>query len=304
MSENRTGVVILGSNSTRMLTADDGLALTNPVRGRVETQLYQGLDGQHMLRPAAIARAAQSARMLIDQARAAGAQDVYLLATSAARDARNTSELADVVRGQTGLEMWVISGEMEALFSYLGAVSALHHPGETGVIDIGGGSAEVVLGQGGDITFARSVQMGASRLHTLHPVAAPDDVPQALAIAEDAVRGIAWPAPAPREWLLVGGTGSALKDIALGLPAASPVPDTYTFDRALAAAQLSRFAALTPDERRAVPGLPHGREHIYPTGLCVLNTLMGALSIDRMTVTLRNNTDGFLYWRSLPVPGV
>ena len=82
---------------------------------------------------------------------AAGAQDVYLLATSAARDARNTSELADVVRGQTGLEMWVISGEMEALFSYLGAVSALHHPGETGVIDIGGGSAEVVLGQGGEI---------------------------------------------------------------------------------------------------------------------------------------------------------
>lgn len=292
----RAGVVILGSNSTRMLTADGTKSLTNPVRGRVETQLFMGLSPDGLLRKDVMERAAQSAGTLCRQARSAGAEKLFILATSAARDARNTQDLAQAVRSLCGAEMWVISGQMEALYAYLGAVSALDDPGSTGVIDLGGGSAEVIWGRDGAIIFSRSVQMGAARLNMLRPIHTPGDVAPALEIASEAVRNVPWPDKKPERWLLVGGTGSALKDIALGLSAASPVPDTLTVARDIVVEQLMRFAAATPGERALVPGLPRGREHIYPTGLAVLLSLMDVLGIVSITVTLRNNTDGFLYW--------
>lgn len=299
MSVPRAAVVILGSNSTRMLVADVTKERSNPVRRRIETHLFQGLDADGLLSTEAIGRAAQSAGDLCKMAREAGAGALFVLATSAAREARNANELARAVRDPCQTEMWVISGELEALYAYLGAVSVLADPGATGVIDIGGGSAEMVWGRDGEIAFSRSIPMGASRLDLLHPIRTPADVPIAVNLAADAIAQAPIPNNHPAQWLLVGGTGAALKDIALGLPAASSMPDTYTIDRAAIAAQLTRFAALTPAERVLVPGLPHGREHIYPTGLAVLLALMDALTIDRVTVTLRNNTDGFLYWYAL-----
>lgn len=286
----RAGVIILGSNSTRMLVADIP-GLTRPVRGRVETRLFLGMDERQNMADDAIRRAAQSAGQLCSQAREEGAQRIFVLATSAARDARNTADLARAVQEACGCAPWILSGQMEARYAYLGAASAV--PGDVGVIDIGGGSTEVVWGTGEDITYAHSFQLGAARLHAQHAIRTPQDIAPALELAAGALG--AFPQPIPDKWMLVGGTGAALKDIALRLPAASPTPEEFAFDRALVSEQLNHMASLTPEERLRVTGLPPGREHIFPTGLAVLLAVMDTLGIGQGTVTLRNNTDGFLY---------
>lgn len=295
MSAARAGVVIIGSNSTRMLTADINESLSDPARSRVETRLFLGLSDDKMLSGEAIAAAADSAALLYRQALDAGAGRVFLLATSAARDARNAAELAAQVRARCGAELWVLSGRMEALYGYLGAASGFPGAGPVGVIDIGGGSTEIAWGAGDAIAFSRSFQMGAGRLHAQCPIHTAADIAAARAAAARAFAEPGWPGAPPGRWLLVGGTGSALKDIALGLPAASPSPEYFDFDRALAQSQLELMASLTPAQRASVPGLPAGREHIYPAGLAVLLAAMDALGAGRATVTLRNNTHGFLY---------
>lgn len=297
MTPSRAAVVVIGSNSTRMLTADAVRALSNPVRGRVETRLFLSMDRGGFFSEEGIAGAMRSVCLLKEQAEQAVAEEISLLATSAARDAANTAALARAIRDATGLEMLVLDNRLEALLSYLGAVSALEAGVSAGVIDVGGGSVEVAVGTGGQIAYTASLQLGASRLYAGYPINVPEDVAPAL----DAAAQIACALPPlpfrPERWIVVGGTGMALRDIMLALPAGTVVEANYPFTRDDALAQLSMLAALPPEKRRGVTGLPAGREHILPTGLAALLAVMDAVGAGAAEVTARCNCDGFLLYR-------
>ncbi|MGI6687815.1 MAG: hypothetical protein ACOX6Y_05605 [Christensenellales bacterium] len=303
----RAAVIIIGSNSTRMLTADLDDRLSNPVFGRRETRLFLALDKENRLPVAAIEAACRDVASLFDLAREAGADRTFLMATSATRDSANGKDLAYALLQATGLSLQVISGEEEAAFSFWGAVHPF--PGEeiAGVIDIGGGSAEIALGRPGEAPFVHSLQLGASRLYAAQPINSPADADKALMIAaraaREGVRGMThqtlvqssrlWADPA--RWLLVGGTGTALISLMQGALFHRGQQDA-AFTRGDVMAMLLKLADLSPEARAALPGMTPGREHILPTGLAALAALMDALNLNRMAVTARNNTDGVL-WR-------
>lgn len=293
-SSTRRAVIAIGSNSTRMLTACADAALSSPVRGREETRLFLSLNGDKSFEKEARERLYAAILALQERARLAGAGEIKLIATSAVRDSRDAILLKAELLEKTGLELIILSGEEEARCSYLGAVFPYLNGGTQGVIDIGGGSTEIALGEGPE--DALSLQLGASRLYRLCPIDQTTDLQAAYAAVETELdRALKPDFKHPDRWLMVGGTGVALMGLLKGELISEYHPGDEAFTLNEAEEVLIRLASLTPPERALLPGMTIGREHILPTGLVILTALMKRLQIDQMAVTVRNNCDGFLY---------
>ncbi|MGI6726769.1 MAG: hypothetical protein ACOX62_11420 [Christensenellales bacterium] len=286
----------MGSNSTRMMTANLDRGLSRPLRLREETRLFLALDKGNALSRAAVDKLLDTIEHQKRSAVEAGAQAVYLTATSAVRDAAQSAQLRQMIREHTGLDMRIISGQQEAAWSFLGAALPFGGGEGLGVIDIGGGSTEIALGSRDSLRTAFSLQLGASRLFAQCPIDDPSGISPALALAGRVMDAAETKLNQQAgRWLLVGGTGAALAGLLNErLMPASQASDE-PFDRGQAEATLERLAGLSPRQRARLPGMTPGREHILPTGLAILCALMARLDIARMAVTARNNCDGFLY---------
>jgi exopolyphosphatase/guanosine-5'-triphosphate,3'-diphosphate pyrophosphatase len=196
----RRAVVDIGTNSTRLFIADvrDG-RIGDVVQRRTEiTRLGAGVDAGGRLSEEAMARVyavLDDYRVLIDRARAS---DAVAVLTSAVRDAANGAEFAQTVCDRWAIQPHILSGDVEARLTFLGATSE-RDPGDltpTLVIDIGGGSTEFVIGSGHEVAFHVSNQAGVVRqterhLHSDPPVAAERD---ALARDVRAILGLGVPA--------------------------------------------------------------------------------------------------------------
>lgn len=292
----RAGVIAIGSNSTRMLCATLGLPLSDLVRSRLETRLFLALDEARGLSNTAINRLVDAVFLLKQQAADAGAQVIRLIATSAVRDSINAAQLQEALQQETGLFMRVLTGQEEAQYSFLGAAYPYLNSPPICVVDIGGGSTEIALGDGMGLDVCRSLQLGASRLFLACPVDSLTAMGRALAITRqvirDGLRGLRLPPDA--RFLLVGGTGSALMSLIKGhLMQTGAMDEAFTLTQARDT--LRRLSPLTQKERASLPGMMPGREHILPTGLVILTALMEQLHISGMQVAARNNTDGYLF---------
>jgi exopolyphosphatase/guanosine-5'-triphosphate,3'-diphosphate pyrophosphatase len=163
-----------------------------------------------------------------DRIRQAGADRVRFVATSAARDASNRDAFFSGVRERLGVDAEIISGDEEARLSFTGALSATSGVGwPVLVMDIGGGSTELVLGRPGasgavEILAARSLDIGSVRLrerflHSDPPT--PAEVGAASGYIDDLLAGCGVPIETAASWIGVGGTATSLSAINLGLDA-------------------------------------------------------------------------------------
>ena len=144
---SRHSVVDVGSNTIHLLVGEveDGAVL--PVTGeKVSARLGAGVEKTGHLDEGRLALATEAISLFAGIAAMNGASSPEILATSAVRDAGNGKELVDRVREATGLKMRLISGEKEAALGFRGALSAVRHEGRVLVVDLGGGSAQLILG--------------------------------------------------------------------------------------------------------------------------------------------------------------
>lgn len=291
--QNRQAVIIIGSNSTRLLAAV-GEELLDPVRAREDTRLFAALGEEGMLSEEGMDRTVDAVARLQHIARSAGAEKVYLAATSATRDAANRLALEEALLNKTGLKLQLLSGGEEARLSFLGAT--MGQTGVSGVIDIGGGSTEVAVGE--KAPRGISLQLGARRMLTMQRVDSPEDAHLAVRAADARLApldALFMERPGPVErWFIVGGTGTTLARMLLKLPFAAPIPEGFAITRGEAERVLHMVAALPSMEREKLPGLPKERVDIMPTGIAILLALMDRAHIHSVNVTERNNTDGFL----------
>ena len=155
----RIAAIGIGSNSLRMLLADISEGKMHRLhRFREGLRVFAALDEQKRISSEMMRKACESVAGFRKEAEAAGAEAVHLFATSAVRDAANQQEFAQALLEHTGLALDVCSGEKEARLSFLGAMEK----GPTGVIDIGGGSTELVVGDEKGVSTAASVQMSGT----------------------------------------------------------------------------------------------------------------------------------------------
>lgn len=298
----RGAVIVIGSNSTRMLTANLDRRLSMPLRGRVETRLFLSLGKEGLLAPEGIQGVRQAVSALCRQAQAAGATHTRVYATSATRDANNRDALIKGILDDCGLPLLVLSGQEEAAASFVGAARVYPGNERLGVMDIGGGSSEIALGQGQRLQARHSLQLGAARLFQSHPVQSAQSLAPALSHATAVIQEAGLPPLVPpARFLLVGGTGTALMGLLRGQLLLADEAEDLPFTRQQASQALHALAALSPLQRAALPGMTPGREHLLPAGLVVLLALMEELRLQVMWVTTRNNTDGLLYEQALAV---
>ena len=279
-----------------MLMADlEGSHGKRLCRERTGTRLFAGLDADCNLLPASMETTVRAVRDMANLARAAGTEDMVLFATSATRDARNADVFAQKLKDVAGLDLIVLSGKEEAMFSFLGATGE----GYCGVIDIGGGSTEIILGEGTRLDFSVSCQMGAVRLSRLFPISSVADLNPVYAYAENLLRTDALPGmaklPEAEAWFGTGGTFTTLAAMVNGVPWTDRTQMHGTclpLDRIVAECEL--LAPMSLEERRALPGLQPNRADIIVHGICILISCMRLMNIPSITVSEYGNLDGFL----------
>jgi exopolyphosphatase/guanosine-5'-triphosphate,3'-diphosphate pyrophosphatase len=298
----RVGAVDCGTNSIRLLVADvDGDRKTDVHREMRVVRLGQGVDRTGALAPEALERTRAA---LVDYAatcRELGAERVRMVATSATRDARNRDAFTALVVDVLGVPPEVVSGDEEAALSFDGATRGLDPAaGPFLVMDIGGGSTELVLGTASP-DAALSVDVGCVRLTERHladdpptpaqVAAATADVDAALALVRAAV-------PVERARTAVGLAGSVttVAAVALGLEA-------YDAERIhlsrICAADVADVAArllgMTRAERAALPVMHPGRVDVIGAGALVLATLVDRLGLPEVVVSEADILDGIAW---------
>ena len=297
----RVAAVDQGTNSTRLLVAEpeDGGGFEDLARDMVITRLGQGVDGTGRLAPEALERTLDVIARFVRRARALHVERIRVGATAAVRDAANADGFERPVRELAGSAPEIVSGDEEARLSFLGATRGLDAPAPFLVLDIGGGSTEFVLGSERP-TAAISTQMGSVRLTERvvrsDPPAATDLERMRAAVGElldDVERAI--PVADARTFVAVAGTSTTVQAIALGLGSYDPERiHRSRLSRAEAAAVASRLAAMTTDERAALPVMAPGRADVIVAGAVILVEVMQRLGFDEALVSETDILDGLV----------
>lgn len=289
----RIAVVDVGSNSTRLLVADvaGDEALTEVARRSKVTRLAEGVDATGRLAETAIERVHSvlaDYRAVID---AAGADRAIAVLTSAVRDAANGEAFVAEVGARFGLDARELSGEEESRLTYLGAVAGRPRSAPTLVIDVGGGSTELVVGQGDELRFHASTQAGVVRQSERHIAHDPPDDHELQALTDDVRRIYATAVPpamtsVPQTAIAVAGTATSLAAIELELePYDASRVEGHVLERATCEMLLARMAGMTDEERRRLPGLHPDRAGVIVAGAVLLIEALRLFDLQRVEVS-------------------
>ncbi|MDP9295941.1 MAG: DUF501 domain-containing protein [Actinomycetota bacterium] len=294
----RGAVVDLGTNSIRLLVVErreDGLK--ELARDMVITRIGAGVDRTGRIDDTSLDRTVRVLEQYCRRARALHATNIRVSATSAVRDASNRGELEAAVLKNAGSELEVISGQREAALSFRGATEGLDRPTPFLVLDIGGGSTELVVGTD-RAEHSISTQMGSVRLTERHIRSDPPTSGElealtgdVRAVLDDVERRV--PVRDARTFVAVAGTATTVQAISLGLSRYDP-DAIHRTELSLAEAErvLGDLAATTTAERSALPVMAKGRGDVIVAGAVVLVEVMRRFGFDRALVSETDILDG------------
>ncbi|HUO74262.1 MAG TPA: hypothetical protein VMU39_26050 [Solirubrobacteraceae bacterium] len=275
----RRACIDIGSNTTRLLVADcDGDRLLEVHQERAFTLIRRGLRADGVIPPAKIGEVVDVVDAQAERARALGAVEIHTVGTAAIRRAPNGAALAGAIRERCGLAIEILEEQEEARLAFLGAAKTLDHvpAGTLGVVDVGGGSSELVVGVAPDqVSWWSSIALGSGELADSCLLSDPPtavELAAARARIAEVLGGDA--APHPAEAVAVGGAATSLRRLA------GPVLDADAFTRSLALLARERSGEVA---RRL--SLDRERVRLLPAGLLLLQAcseLLGtALQIAR-----------------------
>jgi exopolyphosphatase / guanosine-5'-triphosphate,3'-diphosphate pyrophosphatase len=166
MTSARRAVIDVGTNSVKLLVAEVEGSIVRPVwEESKQTRLGHGFYADHVLQPGPIQNTAEAVAAFSNKAGELGATEARVIATSAAREARNPEQLIQAIEKASGLTVRVITGLEEANYVFRGVTSdpQLSHK-RLLLLDVGGGSTEFIVGQDQKNQFAQSFPLGTVRL--------------------------------------------------------------------------------------------------------------------------------------------
>ena len=269
----RVAAVDLGTNSTRLLVADveDG-AVDEVVRRTVVTRLGEGVDARRKLLPVPVARVRNVLSDFRREAEALGAERTLAVATSAVRDAENGEAFLGEVEWSYGFATRLLSGDEEAALTRagVGRVAA-----DTLLLDVGGGSTELVAGEWRTSLDIGSVRVTERHLHSDPPTG------EELATAAGAVHRLL-PSLDVRAAVGVAGTVGQLAVLLGG----------GTMRLSQIEGLLDRLAAMTLEERRALPGLDPARAPVIVGGALIVREVLRRYDLDAIEFSVRDLLDG------------
>ena len=306
----RYAVIDMGSNSIRLMLADVVDGRLGHVEKHLEmTRLGAGVDATQMLSETSMQATVDAVRRFKQMADDAHAQMVGAFATSAVRDAANGMVLAEWILRETGVAVEIIQGTEEAELGYRGVVSGLGKLAESDesfvIIDIGGGSTELIVGDAKGIHYRHSFNVGVVRMTGKHihsdPVGETEiasmsaDIAAILQEGVAAVRGLK-----PKFAIGIGGTATTFAAMQLEMT-------TYDRERIHNAvvtaseleAMVAKLAKLTVAEKKLLAGLMPKRADVIYAGGVILNHLMSELALEVMYASDFDNLEGILVQKNI-----
>jgi exopolyphosphatase/guanosine-5'-triphosphate,3'-diphosphate pyrophosphatase len=260
----RRACIDIGSNTTRLLVAEcDGERLVEVHQARAFTRIGRGVPRNGALTEAKIGEVVDVVSAHLRLARQLGAVEVIAVATAAIRHASNGEALADAIRDACDLPVEILSGEDEARLAFLGAARTLGHvpSGDLGVVDVGGGSSEMVVGTAPDhVSWSDSFCIGSGDLADRHLRSDPPSADELSAARADVQAALAdSEVPHPSEAVAVGGSATSLPRLA------GPLLDAGAFSRAL-----GLLASTRASDVALRFALDIERVRLLPAGLLIL----------------------------------
>ncbi len=288
----RVAAVDLGTNSTRLLVADvEGDRFDEVVRLLTITRLGEGVDRRRRLLPVPITRVrnclTQYRRTLEEQ----GAERTLAIATSAVRDAENGKAFLGEIEWSYGFTTRLLSGTEEAAMMIRGVTAGRSPLDDVVVVDIGGGSTELVVAADGAVASATSLDIGCVRVTERFLASDPPSRAE-LAAASAYVRALLPPLAAGGA-IGVAGTVTTLATLDLGLEEYDPGrTHGHRISRDAVERQLEGLAGMTLEERLEVPGIEPGRASVIVAGVVVLREILDAYRLDEIEVSERDILHG------------
>lgn len=295
----RVAAVDLGTNTTRLLVADVAGGRVDPVvRRETITRLGEAVDRRRILLPTSVARVRN---VLVDYRREAerlGAERVLAVGTSAIRDAENGEAFLGEVEWSYGFTTRLLSGPEEAELTLRGAASGRTVERRTLVVDVGGGSTELVVAGPAGVETAVSTEAGSVRLTERFLGSDPPTADELRACA-GYVRSLL---PDLDASTAIGVAATVTTAAAIERGGVGPVHGRQ-LSRDSVRATLSRLAALPVEHRRHVPGLAPDRAPVIVAGLLVLDEIYARYRLGWLEVSERDLLDGAaLAAAELPAP--
>lgn len=299
----KAGVIDVGTNTVKAVIGErDPQGNIYILKDSAKaSRLGENVDAGGALQPQAQQRTISAIADFVKLAHSFGADDIRVVATSAMRDARNSQEFVDLVKCKIGIDMEILSEEDEGRFSYSSVALDPEMGGYKGtlaVVDIGGGSTEVTLGDANQISFTKSIRIGAVRLteRVLHSdPPSPDELAEAGTIAREAIRDAVCGREASRI-AQVGGSGVNVARVFKQVPpnmthevhGAILMPDDV---RRI----LEHLSGLTVEQKKQVIGIEPDRADIILAGAIILDSVISTLKASEIVVSTKGLRHGVLY---------
>lgn len=295
----------VGTNTILLLIAKMDEGKLQPLL-EVETivRLGEDLGKKGVLSEEPMNRAMDALRRYLDHCQTHQVRDVFAIGTSALREARNATQFLQRVKEKLGLSVEVISGDEEARLSYRSVMEDLQVPdGILAVLDVGGGSTELILGRGRQIRYWTSLPVGSVRLTEQFLLSDPvreSEWKEMVRRIEEVFSKIP-PVHEKTTLVAVGGTATTLASVEQRLERFDlQRVHHFVLTREALEKQIELYKAKTVRQRTGIPGLPSARTDVILAGGAILHRAMARLNCPSALISGHGIRHGLLYQRLLP----
>ena len=292
----RKAVIDIGTNSTRLYVCDISDKVQDPILKMLSTtRLGEGILSSDSMLEKPMARTSDTVRDFVNIAKEKGAEEIYIYATAVVRESKNKDVFSKMIYDKTGLLLDIIPGAMEGEIAFIGAAGTYPHPA---VIDIGGGSTEVVTKED-NILKALSQKTGAVRVKEKFQTQSGivDIVPIKDFIKKTYLEDYKTATDILSAKTLIGvsGTPTTLFSLALGLKEYTPKSFSgKAMSKAMLDKEIEKLASMTHSERKDYSGEFASRADVIVFGGCILSAFMEYYNFESITVSDRDSLEGYI----------
>lgn len=280
------GIIDIGSNSIRLLLSDGEKAIED--KKVIRTQLAQNLASTGILCEEAMQRSIEAIKGLCDYAKSQGATYVWPFATEAVRSAKNKEVFLGRLK-DLGIDVDLLPSQYEAKLGFYGA----YYGGRVGVMDVGGASSEIAVGDENGLYYSKSIPIGIVKIKDM----CHEDYSLVNSYIDDKIKGYG-DIPQFDELISIGGTASSFATIAQELdPYDSKKVDFYRLTYKEIEDMVNRIHELPFDERGSVKGLSLKRIDVIVGGGLLIMKIMKMLNKDSIVVRESDNQEGYLQYK-------
>jgi len=275
-------VIDIGSNSVRLMLGDGNTTFYKLVK---TTRLAEGMLDSNILTADAIKRTVSAVSFFVDRAKEEDVDGIYIFATAATRKAENRNKFLLAIKNACGYDVDVVSGEVEARLGYVGALGGC----DGGIIDVVGASTEITVVDGGCSIYTKSIELGA--------VSLTDKCGQDMLKADCFVNEkiLEYGKVPGSKFYSIGGTATSIAAMLQELEPYDPNKvDGYTVSIDQLNDLKQRLYLLSVEEREKLKGLQPERAKVIANGVNILLSLMSKFNINEITVSEKDNLEGYL----------